>query len=57
INLPSYLCDFAELNHECVILGLATRVEIWSAERWSKYYEDAEESFNAIAESIEDFSV
>ncbi len=55
INLPGNLRQYAKLEKECVIIGVSNRVEIWSKETWSEYYDHSEQSFNEIAEKLVDF--
>lgn len=53
INLPKPLCEHAALTKQCVIVGVANRFEIWSAERWTAFATAAEENFDDIAEKID----
>lgn len=55
ISLTQGLIKEAQLGKECVIVGVADKVEIWAKERWNTYYEKASESFEDIAESLTDF--
>lgn len=57
ILIPSTLSKEAQLEKECIIVGVANRVEIWSKDRWNAYYDDASASFEEIAESITGFMV
>ncbi|MDA8354407.1 MAG: division/cell wall cluster transcriptional repressor MraZ [Firmicutes bacterium] len=57
VNLPGNLREFAKLEKECVVIGVSNRVEIWSREAWSSYYETSEDSFNEIAESLVDLDL
>lgn len=57
VHLPGNLRQFAKLTKECVILGVSSRVEIWSKEIWENYFAQSEESFNDIAEKIVDFDL
>ncbi len=51
ILVPNVLREFADLNKDVVLVGVASRVEIWSKERWegTSNYDDMEE----IAEHME----
>lgn len=55
VNLPGNLREFAKLEKECVVIGVSSRVEIWSKEQWQDYYQQSEEAFNDIAEKLVDF--
>lgn len=52
INLPVTLLSHANITKECVIIGVATRIEIWAKEAWEDYFKESEESFNEIAENM-----
>lgn len=56
VNLPKTLTDHAKLDKDCVVIGVSTRVEIWSKEVWEAYFAQSEESFNEIAEKLVDFN-
>lgn len=55
IQLPSYLKSEADLEKECVIVGVAEHVEIWSKVRWEGYSQVASDSLEDIAEQLTDF--
>ena len=52
ILLPAVLREFAALEKEVVLIGVASRVEIWSKERWENEasYDDVEEIAEHMAE-------
>ena len=52
ILLPSVLREFAGLDKEVVLVGVASRVEIWSRTKWeaASGYEDMEEIAEHMAE-------
>ncbi|PYF07010.1 division/cell wall cluster transcriptional repressor MraZ [Ureibacillus chungkukjangi] len=52
INIPSTLATYAKLEKECVVLGVSSKIEIWAKEAWESYFNEAEESFNEIAENL-----
>lgn len=56
VNLPSNLRDYANLEKECVVLGVSNRVEIWSRDIWEQYFQQSEDTFNEIAEKLVDFN-
>lgn len=55
IRIPSPLVKEANLEKECVVIGVSDHVEIWDQTRWNAYYDDASESFEDIAESLTEF--
>lgn len=54
ILLPPNLRDYAGIEKELFIIGVGSRVEIWSGEKWAEYNRTAESSYEAIAENLVD---
>jgi MraZ protein len=54
VVVPQTLRDFASIDKEVVIIGVSTRVEIWSVEKWNTYTNDSSISFEEIAEKMAD---
>ncbi|MTV82921.1 division/cell wall cluster transcriptional repressor MraZ [Secundilactobacillus folii] len=57
VNLPQSLIKHAELEKQCVIVGVSDRFEIWSQDRWEAFATKAEENFDDIAENLIDFDL
>lgn len=57
ITLPANLREFAAIEKDAVVIGVSSRIEIWSKERWQSYVAIAEESFEDIAENIVDLGI
>lgn len=57
IVVPQNLRDYADIEKDAVVIGVSNRVEIWSKEKWETYMEEAEESYETIAESIVDLGI
>ena len=57
VNLPNHLSQHAQLEKECMVLGVSNRVEIWSKPVWDGYYSQSQETFNDIAEKLADFDL
>ncbi|MCL6450033.1 MAG: division/cell wall cluster transcriptional repressor MraZ [Acetobacteraceae bacterium] len=55
VLLPAPLREYAEIKEEAVVIGVVSRVEIWSRERWQAY--NAGLSPEAIAEKIVDLGI
>ena len=55
ILLPNVLREFAEITKDVTLIGVGSRIEIWSKERWdgTSNYEDMEE----IAEHMADLGL
>ena len=50
--IPKSLQGFAEIKQHVVIVGVSTRMEIWSKEKWQAYYESSRQSFEEVAERV-----
>ena len=55
IIIPNYLALPVGIKKECVVVGANDHVEIWDKDTWNTYYEEAQSSFEDIAESLSDF--
>ena len=54
INITSPLISYADLKKECVIIGVGDRIEVWSSEKWSNFYDINKEKMSDIAETLFD---
>lgn len=54
INITSPLVHYANIEHECVIIGVNERLEIWALNEFEQYIKDNEESLEEITENIFD---
>lgn len=52
ILIPNNLKNHAKLMKEAVIIGVASRIEIWSKEEWDEYNNDDSLSYDSIAEKM-----
>lgn len=52
INVSAPLMKYADLNKECVIIGVNDRLEVWSKDRWTNFIETNEENLSDIADSL-----
>ncbi|MBE3572245.1 MAG: division/cell wall cluster transcriptional repressor MraZ [Moorella humiferrea] len=57
ILLPANLREYARLEREVVIVGVASRVEIWSRALWEQYCQETAAQYEALAEKIVDFDI
>lgn len=55
ILIPPNLREYAKLDKDTMIIGVSTRVEIWSKAEWERYSSQADISYEEIAEKIVDF--
>jgi len=54
ILLPNYLKEYAGIKKDIVVVGVSSRVEIWSKEKWHDFYNNSKDTFEQIAENLFD---
>lgn len=52
ILIGSILRDYAKISKDVVIIGVGTRIEIWSKEIWEGYKQETEENYEELAERM-----
>jgi MraZ protein len=52
LAIPPKLRDYAGLDRELAVIGLATRMEIWNAETWQTYLDYHEADYSALREGV-----
>ncbi|AGA70227.1 mraZ protein [Desulfitobacterium dichloroeliminans LMG P-21439] len=52
ILLPANLREYAQLDKDVVLVGVSSRVEIWSQGLWADYSRQAEDAYASAAESL-----
>lgn len=52
IQIPSFLSKPVNITKECVIIGANDHVEIWDKATWEQYYMQASDSFEEVAENL-----
>lgn len=55
--IPNNLKEFARIDKELVIIGVSTRIEIWSREEWNKFNSDANISYEDVAEKMSQLGI
>lgn len=50
--VPKSLKEFAQIKEQVVIVGVSSRMEIWSKEKWQDFYESSRQSFEEVAERV-----
>jgi len=55
--IPPMLRDYATLNKDLVIIGVSTRVEIWSQEKWDNYSEAEDLEADVLAEKMAELGI
>ncbi len=57
VRIPDYLLRFAGITSEVVIVGMNSRLEIWSRERWAEQEAYLEDHPEEIAEHFANLSI
>lgn len=52
--IPIPLVNYANLNKECLVIGMNDRLEIWSREKFDVMFKENEENMSDLAESLFD---
>lgn len=52
INISSPLINYADLQKECVIIGVNDRLEIWSENSFENFFNENIENYSDIAENL-----
>lgn len=52
VTISVYLKEFAKIQKEIVIIGVADRIEIWSRESWVSFYQENRKKFEEAAENL-----
>lgn len=55
VSIPNVLRDYAQIQRDVVIIGVSSRIEIWSGEIWAEMNSEAEGKFEELAEKLEGF--
>lgn len=54
VAVPTPLVSYANLEKECVVIGVNDRLEIWSKSSFDNYFNENEENISDIAEDLFD---
>ncbi|TZE81943.1 division/cell wall cluster transcriptional repressor MraZ [Calorimonas adulescens] len=57
VVIPQNLREYAGITNEVVIIGISTRVEIWSQDKWENYNNESDYTYEDIAERLEDIDL
>jgi MraZ protein len=56
VLVPQVLKDHAQIKKDVVIIGVSSRVEVWSKEVWERYSQEAQQDYEVIAENLTDLN-
>ncbi|MCD6219091.1 division/cell wall cluster transcriptional repressor MraZ [Candidatus Calescamantes bacterium] len=57
IPLPQHLKEYAGITREIVIIGVGDRIEIWSKDKWEKYFQKTDASIEEIASHLKEYEI
>ncbi len=57
ILIPPNLRDHSNIEKDAIVIGVSTRIEIWSSENWKNYTEDDNLSYESIAENMQELGI
>ncbi|RVU54847.1 division/cell wall cluster transcriptional repressor MraZ [Anaerosphaera multitolerans] len=57
VLIPQNLREHSQINKEAVVIGVSTRVEIWSTENWDSYNDDEGLSYEEMAEKMTELGI
>lgn len=52
ITVTPELREYADLDRDCVVIGIYDRIEIWEPQRWTEYTAQQESAFSDVQEEI-----
>lgn len=55
-SIPQNLIEYAHIKKEIISIGVSTRIEVWSKEKWEEY-NDSDIDFNEIAEKMSELGI
>lgn len=55
--MPNNHKEYAKIDKDLVIIGVSTRIEIWSREEWNKFNSDANISYEDVAEKMSQLGI
>ncbi|MFZ5352688.1 MAG: division/cell wall cluster transcriptional repressor MraZ [Bacillota bacterium] len=55
--IPTSLKQYANIDRDVVIIGVSTRIEMWSTEEWNKFNNDANISYEDVAEKMSQLGI
>ena len=57
VNITSPQLSYADINKECVVVGVGNRLEVWAVENWDVFMDSAVKNMSDIAENLFNESV
>lgn len=57
VAIPAHLRQYAKIDREAVVVGVGSRVEIWSKDVWQQYLARVQSQASSIAAELKDLSL
>lgn len=57
VLIPANLREHSKLDKDAVVIGVSSRLEIWSKDEWERYNEDDNLSYDSIAEKMAELGI
>lgn len=57
VLIPSNLREHSRLEKDAVVIGVSTRLEVWSKTEWENYNNDDNLSYDSIAEKMAELGI
>ncbi|NMA50079.1 MAG: division/cell wall cluster transcriptional repressor MraZ [Tissierellia bacterium] len=57
VLIPGNLREHSKIDKDTVIIGVSTRLEIWSKSEWDSYNDDDSLSYDSIAEKMAELGI
>ena len=57
VLIPQNLREHSKIDKDAVVIGVSTRLEIWSKEIWEDYIDEDNLSYDAIAERMAELGI
>ncbi len=52
VNISQPLINYAELEKDCIIIGVDNHLEVWSKDNWDKFIMENEDDLSDIADKL-----
>ena len=57
VNIPQTLRDHGQIEKDVIVIGVGTRVELWSETNWNAYNDPENISYDDIAEQMAELGI
>ncbi|NLY44434.1 MAG: division/cell wall cluster transcriptional repressor MraZ [Tissierella sp.] len=57
VLIPANLREHSKIDKDAVVIGVSTRLEIWSKEEWEGYIDEDNLSYDSIAEKMAELGI